>query len=272
MPRTDKKTYKLSIYLLKEDIKSYKDALKENISVQAKLSFNSEVTVGGSVIIGATKKNPSSWRDLIQEGVDEDLPELDNFSNRAVVFFDIDNRIFVIVFGYGKHLIKPESIDTDFGLRTVLNIVNPEKLLSIDKANLDELTVLTRTQTSRKSRPEIFDIDVIKDLLRGITGEPDPGFDIRFGKVITGSEGISIIPRVKFIEIPESLKELLRAYNSDKYKASFGWIDNLKHEVDPIIIESLREKLIESLKRNYLLPSFRPMVNKYKLSIMMMIM
>jgi uncharacterized protein (TIGR04141 family) len=248
MPRSDKKSYKLSIYLLKNDIKNYRDALKEEITIQTELEFKEEINAEGKVIIGATKQSPSSWRELIQEGVNTPLPDLENASNRAIVFFKIENRIFALVFGYGKHLIKEEAIDTEFGLRTVLNIVDPEKLLSIDKANLDELTVLTRTQTSRKANPETFNIDIIKDLLRGITGEPAAQFNINFGNVITGSEGIYFIPKVNFKDIPNSLKELKNAYESNKYKTRFGWIDNLKHERDPLIINQLEERLVEDLR------------------------
>jgi uncharacterized protein (TIGR04141 family) len=250
MPKFEKKSYKLSIYLLKSDIKNYRDALKDEISIQKELEFKDEINAEGKVIIGATKQSTSSWRELLQEGVSSTLPDLENASNRAIVFFKIENRIFALVFGYGKHLIKEEAIDRDFGLRTVLNIVDPEKLLSIDKANLDELTVLTKTQTSRKANPESFNIDIIKDLLRGITGEPATQFNINFGKVITGSEGISVIPKVSFKDIPNSLKELKNAYGSDKYKTRFGWIDNLKHERDPVVINHLTYSLVEDLKNN----------------------
>jgi uncharacterized protein (TIGR04141 family) len=248
MDKIDKKSYKLSIYLLKEDIKNYRSALKENISIQQEYEFKKEIGAEGKVIIGATKQNISSWKELIQEGVNSTLPDLENASNRAIVFFTIEGRIFAVVFGYGLHLIKEEAIDRDFGLRTVLNIIDPEELLSVDKANLDELTVLTRTQTSRKSNPESFNIDMIRDLLRGITGEPTNQFNTSFGRVITGSEGINFIPKLNFKDIPPSLKELKKAYESNKYKTRFGWIDNLRNEKDPLIINQLEDKLIKDIQ------------------------
>lgn len=243
----DKKSYKLSIYLLKKEVKNYHAALKSNVNIQQEFDFKKEIGASGKVIIGETSLNNSPWRDLLQEGVSPTLPSLINSSNRAIVFFLIEGRIFVIVFGYGKHLLKDEAIDRDFGLRTVLNIVNPDKLLSIDKANLDELTVLTRTQASLKSTPETFNIDIIKDLLKGITGEPFENYTINFGKIITGGESICIIPKVSFKDISVNLKELKHAYESNRYKTRFGWIDNLKHEQDPLVIEDLEENLVKDL-------------------------
>jgi uncharacterized protein (TIGR04141 family) len=249
MDKIEKKSYKLSVYLLKDDIKNFRSALKNNIQIQKEYKFKNEIKTEGAVIIGATKQNPSGWKDLIQEGVSAILPDLENSSNRALVFFKIEGKIFVLVFGFGKYLIKDEAIDREFGLRTVLNIVDPDKLLSMDKANLDELTVLTRTQTSQKSNAETFNIDIIRDLLRGITGEPLPQFDIKFGKVITGSEGINFIPKINFKDIPDSLKELKKSYESNKYKNKFKWIDNLRNERDPLIISSLTDILISDLKK-----------------------
>jgi uncharacterized protein (TIGR04141 family) len=248
MPKSEKKSYKLSIYLLKNDIKNYRDALKEEITIQAELEFKEEINAEGKVIIGATKQSTSSWRELIQEGVNPPLPDLENTSNRAIVFFKIDNRIFALVFGYGKHLIKEEAIDREFGLRTVLNIIDPEKLLSVDKANLDELTTLTRTQTSRKSSLETFEVDKIRNLLKGVTGVPSTDFTLSIGKLISGSEGIHILPKIKFKDIPEGLKALKQAYEDTSYKARFAWIDNVRSERNLVTIDHLRENLVNSLK------------------------
>ncbi|MFC2104371.1 TIGR04141 family sporadically distributed protein, partial [Bacteroidota bacterium] len=248
MDNENKKSYKLSIYLLKDEIKSFKAALKESVYILNEYDFSQEIEIEGKIILGATKSSQPAWKELIQEAVAEALPDLKNTSNRAIVFFNIDGRIFALPFGYGKHLLKEEAIDRDFGLRTVLNIVNADKLVSIDKANLNDLTVLTRTQASRKSRPETFNIDVIKDLLKSVTGEPSNSTHINFGKIITGNESINIIPTIDFADIPNHLRELKKAFESDKYKERFDWIDNIKSERDPIVLEALRASLAKDLE------------------------
>ncbi len=248
MQDEDISSHKLSIFLLKEDIKDYRQSLKENVHVEHEYVFNQKIRFDGEVLLGLTKSYEPSWKEFIQEAVDERLPDLVNTSNRAIVFFKVERRIFALPFGYGKHLLKEEAIDRDFGLKTVLNLVNPDKLVSVDKASLNDLTLLTRTQSSIKSNPESFSIDVIKDLLRGVTGEALNYTSSKIGKVITGNEGISIIPTIKFEEIPDCIVELKKAFESTRYKERFDWIDNIKNERDPIIIKSLQELFLNDLK------------------------
>ncbi|HAF30298.1 MAG TPA: hypothetical protein DCG75_14750 [Bacteroidales bacterium] len=249
MENEDLKNFKLAIYLLKDTIIDFKDAIKEN-AVFKEYDFNDKMKVNGKVLIGLTKKSEPNWKILIQEGINERLPHLNNTSNRAIVFFIIDNSLFAIPFGYGKHLLKDDCIDREFGLKTALNIINADKLLSIDKANIGDLSVLTKTQASKKGTPDYFNIDIIKDLLRSITGEPTIVLPNEYGNVITGNEGIYISPKTDITKIPDILKKLKQEYKKTTYKLRFDWIDNIKTERDPTIIESLKNNLINELKNN----------------------
>ncbi|HUW05876.1 MAG TPA: DUF6119 family protein [Williamwhitmania sp.] len=247
MNNEDLKNFRLAIYLLKDSIRNYKEALKDKVRYK-EYDFNEKIKVSGKVLIGLTKENEPDWRSLIQEGIKDKLPPLNNSSNRAVVFFLIDDRYFAIPFGYGKHLIKEESIDREFGLKTALNIINADKLLSIDKANIGDLSILTKTQASKKGSPDYFNIDILKDLIRSITGEPNVVLPGEFGSVITGNEGIYIAPKTNIIKIPDILRKLKKEYHKLTYKKRFDWIDNIKTERDPLIIEKLRAELINELK------------------------
>ncbi|MFA6200150.1 MAG: DUF6119 family protein [Bacteroidales bacterium] len=247
MEDEDLKNFKLAIYLLKDTIINYKDAIKGNASYD-EYDFNGKINVDGKVLIGKSKTNEPNWKLFLQEGVKEELPNLNNISNRAVVFFKIERSYFAIPFGYGKHLIKEESIDREFGLKTALNIIDADKLLSIDKANVGDLSVLTKTQASKKGSPDYFNIDIFKDLLRSITGEPAIALPNEFGNVITGNEGIYISPKTNITQIPSILKKLNEEYHKETYKKRFDWIDNIKTERDPSIIENLQNMLIDELK------------------------
>ncbi len=63
---------------------------------------------------------------------------------------------------------------------------------------------------------------------------------------LTGSS--NILPKVDFVDIPEKLKKLKTAYESERYKANFDWIDNLKELKDPGLINSLKEELLKDLQ------------------------
>jgi uncharacterized protein (TIGR04141 family) len=132
-------------------------------------------------------------------------------------------------------------------LRTALNLVDYNKFISVDKANLSDVTVLTKTQSSVKSKPDNFNLDVVSDLLYGVTGgiiSDNP----TLGNIITGNDGINLLPKINFNEIPNILKKVKIAYESDRYKEHFDWVDNLKEVKDLAKINILKLFLIDKLK------------------------
>ena len=249
MSDEDLKNYKLSIYLLKDEVAHFRDALKENIS-KTEYNLKKSIEIDGLIVVGATKESVPQWKHLLAEGVSSALPDIKNSSSRAIVFFRINNRIFAIPFGYGKHLLKEEFIEREFGLRTALNIVNADKLISVDKANIGDLSLLTKMQTSQKGAPDLFNIDTIKDLLKSITGEPTTNLPEQYGNIITGNEAVYINPKTEFAKIPKILKKLEEDYRKETYKARFDWIDNIKIERNPLIIEQLRTNLIVDIQNS----------------------
>ncbi|AZI20148.1 DUF6119 family protein [Chryseobacterium taklimakanense] len=247
MDNDELKNYKLSIYLLKEDVINFQEALKSNIS-KSEYQLKKDIKAEGLVIIGATKESTPNWKNLLQEGTASTLPDITNSSSRAIVFFKINNRIFAIPFGYGKHLLKEECIEREFGLRTALNIINADKLISVDKANIGDMSLLTKMQTSQKGAPDLFNIDTIKDLLKSITGEPSLILPEQYGNIITGNEAVYINPKTEFTKIPEILSKLEEDYRKETYKARFDWIDNIRIERNPQIIDRLQNQLVADLK------------------------
>jgi uncharacterized protein (TIGR04141 family) len=243
---TEKKTHKLSIYLLKKDIKRFADALRDIKSVQ-EYKLKGTLKLDGAIYVGQPKENPASWVDLLQQGTDQQIQDLSNTSNRAIVFMKSEDRIFALPFGFGKFLLRDDVIEREFGLRTTLNIVDADRLRSMNKANVDDFTTLTTTQTSRRAKPQQFNLDIVRDLIRGVTGEPSPDFE-ELGSTVTGSEGIYIVPALNFADLASLLRAIGRAYRSRRYKARFDWIDNIKAERDPLIIEKLKACLVEDLK------------------------
>jgi len=170
---------------------------------------------------------------------------LTNSSNRAIVLLKLEGRIFAISFGYGQYLINPAAIERNFGLKTSLNTIIPDKLRSMDKAKLDELTVQTRIQSSVMTDRGSFNIDVIGDLLRSITGETN---DKSLGNIVTGTDAIYISPKIDFSDIKPIVHRIMQYHSQETYKENFDWIDNLEHEKNPTIIDDLNESLVAALK------------------------
>lgn len=242
-------TKKLAVFLIKNNFKTFDSTLKSKKDI-FKYTLNDNIKDEGLIVIGQQKDKEPDWKNLLQTISQGKIQQLNNSSNRAVLFFRKNKRIFAICFGYGKYLLNEDSIERDFGLKTALNIIDADKLISIDKANIGDLNLLTKTQASKKGSPYHFEIDILRDLIKGVTGEPKVINDGLYGNIITGNESLHIAPKVRLSEVPKILMNLHSSYISDTYKERFDWIDNIKPEKDPNIINKLKNELLSALNNN----------------------
>src|SRR5690606_40276940 len=98
----------------------------------------------------------------------------------------------------------------------------------------------SRDWSSDVCSSDLFEIDILRDLVKGITGEPKKISDTLYGKIITGNEAIHISPKIKLRAVPTILNKLYISYSSNDYKERFDWIDNIKPEKDPKVLEILK--------------------------------
>src|SRR5947209_5934444 len=141
------------------------------------------------------------WVDFLKKG----FPRLkipDNVSNSAVLIVKVKHRrrdcYFAFTFGFGRFLLRPGSYERNYGLRVALNTIYPHRkeneeldpirLRSVDSKTVAANTLRTRRQADRRTSFETFDVDVQRDLLTGLTGQPLD--DRRWGTRITGSDAL----------------------------------------------------------------------------------
>lgn len=235
----------LTCFLIKEDYEEFLDVIKSDIQYDV-FPLKAEHNLEGVIVVGANSTQPPQWLDILRDMTGEEIQDLFNSSTRAVIFIKCEQRIFVYPFGFGRYLIKDEAIVKDFGIKVVLNSVQPHKLRSIDTATVNEITIHSRTQTSKTTSVNSFGIDVVKDFLKSVTGEPA---NTQLGKVITGKESIQLS-----YEFQESFNEfhllcthLFDRYYSNNYKDNFSWVDNLQVVNDSLLKNLLNQKLLERI-------------------------
>jgi uncharacterized protein (TIGR04141 family) len=148
---------------------------------------------------------------------------------------------FAVVFGHGRYLLTDGVIEERFGLKVVLNTVNPESLRSIDKTTLGSVPKQSREQMSREGVAANFGIDIEQDLINSVTGRSRDG---RLGKTISGRDALAVSVKVDVKNINDFLRVCVEQYESDAYKADFGWIDQIKGLRNLTIINELNAKLI----------------------------
>ncbi|MCV7041345.1 TIGR04141 family sporadically distributed protein, partial [Mycolicibacterium moriokaense] len=82
----------------------------------------------------------------------------------------------------------------------------------------------TNTQASKSAELPTFGVDISRDILRAVTGEPR---DQTFSKRIAPADSLVIGVKTTASELPAICDDLLTAFTADEYKTDFGWIDQL---------------------------------------------
>jgi uncharacterized protein (TIGR04141 family) len=184
---------------------------------------------------------------FVQQGVKRKIEDLINSSNSAILIIDVKNRLFAIPFGYGRFLLKDDSTEPDFGIKTTLNSLQYDSLQSIDTYTFEEQTIHYRKQASKASGLEIFDLDVSRDILQAITGKPRT--NIPFEGISGKEDTLAISVRSEFEDLDSICDNLIKLYQKDDYKEHFGWVDNVKRVATSEIIKNLDGLLIKDFKK-----------------------
>lgn len=227
---------KLSIYLAKTSVISDGQLIKlEN----AKNPVSLRIADGSATLyvkLDVPSKVPE-WSQLLT--ANQDIPD-DLFGKRnsvgAALVVRLDDRIFLLCFGTGYHLLRGDGIERDFGLRVTLNSVDPDKLRSLDKASYDSNPLNSRTQSTKDADVYELHIDSEMDLLYAVTGASTIPL---FGETITGRDALTITPDMVLDDLPKILEQALKKYEA-KLPLQFEWVDNInkvKNEETIAILE-----------------------------------
>jgi uncharacterized protein (TIGR04141 family) len=228
----DKKTYPLTIYLLKPEVESYENAAKVGLT-------SLEIGDIGKLFYKSSYQQAPIWMGLFSRYNLEDL-----FSSTASALFLVkaSGRIFAIPFGpAGRYFLGKGLCEERFGLITTLNSIEEGSLRSIDTKTLESEGIQTRIQSSRPNAADSFGLDVDRDLISSVTGESK---DVtNFGKNLTGKDSLRISLKCNLSNIKNILSRLLEQFGKNDYKTKFPWIDNLKEISDLDKIAELEGKL-----------------------------
>lgn len=232
-------TQKLSIRLLRDGL-TPTDAVRDGVDLtewpKLEGALISLATLGG----GAPK-----WARFLELSEDE-KKRVFNHTAFALVFVQASGRWFAVSFGMGHVKLDPATFEQDFGLRVVLNAVDPKQLKSADVRTPDENTLSRRTQTSRGSDQTAFAIDIERDLVRGLAGTPK---DAAFGSYVAGTDGLTLNRKLEVDGLVQACADAFAIYQKTDYKTDFAWIDQIRHIRDQALIDKLDAKLIEAMAK-----------------------
>lgn len=192
----------------------------------------------------STEKRPR-WGALLDEAVGQVIPDIANRSSSAVLLLRVDGDIFAFTFGYGRYLIEQSLFVQDFGLRTALNTLDDKSLRSVDLHTLEDQPVQKKSQAARDSEIGVFGIDILRDVLRAVTGVPKRGIDLI---QITGGDAMfSFSVEMEAADFPALASRIKGHFDSDDYKSTFSWVDNVRKVKDEASIDSLNAQVIQAI-------------------------
>jgi len=236
----------LTIFLIKDDVNEIRDAVSKTVLDGSIQDISIDKRSIGLLVTSQGKTSPPDWLKYFSE--------LDQFSEidlktkhaSAVLLLEAAGRYFAITFGYGRFLIEQEFIERNFGLKVVLNTVPPEKIRSIDKAELEQNEIHSRDQASQATDIGDFGINIDRDILRAVSGTPAPAYS-KLGNTISGADSFVCVTNQPVGKLKPLLKEILTVYRNTNYKANYPWVDNIVFVKDKNLVEQLDSVLVDKL-------------------------
>lgn len=258
-----KKTTKLSVRLLKENISLPEQALKDDEKNKLEKIELSDTPEDKALWAGQVYSNPPKWLKFFNDVDRRNMAGFLGAGSGAVLFVRVnapvtDNeegadvetpeensaqkyRWMAVCFGMGYHALKPDTIEPNFGTIVALNTIGEKLIRSIDTKRPEDATLQTRIQNGKQGDIFDFGVDTDRIILHSITGTSD---DPDFATRVTGSEGLTMNTVADYDSISEKCQEIYNAYNLDKYKTRFPWYGKIAPVKDPIKTADLDNRMI----------------------------
>lgn len=237
--RSEKPLVRLTFSLLRDSISRPEEAIAKERSpklVRAKQA----VLPGGVFYYHAPPARPPSWVGFLTPAFDG-LDTLRSRHASGVLFFKTGKRWLACTFGYGQALLDGAAVESSFGIRTALNLCDPDTLRAIDFRTIEERTRIGRIQVSQAGGVGAFRVDTDTDLLRGVeAASNDASVCERVGAKWST---LTVAARVEIDRLPALGRKLVKLYAKPKLPAEFRWIDNVQKVADGAIVSALDAEL-----------------------------
>lgn len=227
-----------SIYLLKHEF-TPDNILKEGHGLRSVEADN--LPDNAQMYVAQSPTRPPWWKDYwgVQRNLSQGL-------TGAIVFLNFENRWVALTFGHTFHFLKDEGYEYDFGLRTTLNSLDPEKIKSMDILQ-PETAKRQRIQTPTASNLNYFDIRHDESIIKKLTGAVKQEY-LGLFKNATGGSNLRISTRRTAEEIINLCQSLVDIYNRSDYLQNFPGIQNIVPVKDPEKLLILNDQLLNAFQ------------------------
>ena len=241
---TRKPVRTLTIFLLKKGIVETEALDEEHADSLTEYPVGIGSKLVGSLFARQSPLLPPSWMKLFTGAIDG-ASRLRTTAVTAVFLVRAGGRLFALVFGQGRHLLREGSCEERFGLRVTLNSVDPRLLRGVDVSTLESNPFHAKRQASRAAPLGQFGLNLDQDILRAVTGRPT---DETLGSQMTGIDSLSVRVGVDLPSLKPLLKRYLEISEETSYRDKFPWVDHIAEVRDASAKERLFDALVDLLK------------------------
>jgi uncharacterized protein (TIGR04141 family) len=238
------RTQRLTIFLLR-DVEQFDDAIDDDASAGLEISQLTESSgLAGRFYSKKNFASTPSWAKYVEPAVEGGIHGVQSASASGLLVLSVDDHTFALTFGYGRSFLDQAKIERRFGLKVALNLIDEKQIRSLDTKLFDEMVVSKNTQTSRTAELPAFGVDILRDIVRAVTGiaPKSTGY-----KGVSGADALVLGVAAPVSDLPKLLQDIYGHYTSTKYQAAFGWVDHLAEVKDPALAESLDGQLLDQL-------------------------
>ena len=239
---------KFTFYLFNESVTEFDKAIRtgklEGTEPFLPLVPNHELPFDCQAYFQQNKATPPRWYGYISGAFEFDQAVM-NQANSFLLLIRVKSRIFAITMGYGFAAIDRDFLERGFGLKVVLNEIDPSRIKSIDARVIDTTTKQKRVLLNKDSELYDFDFDMEEELLSVISGVPS---NIDLANKLTGADSLSVTCDVPLEDLGKKCEQLLTSFYKENYKESFGFIDNLRVIKVPSLCEQLDKLLLQAIE------------------------
>jgi uncharacterized protein (TIGR04141 family) len=237
----------IRVYLIKPGTELPSGALRE--SEDAVTHAIETHGLRGYLVVTRPLPRRPDWLPFIEEILGTDIPSEGNSHISAVLLLQRGDQTFALTFGFGRHLLEPNAMEPDFGLRTAAGLIYPAAIASVDSRAFEATVLQVRRQSSRGTGTRAIGLDVGREMLRAIAGEL---LDDSLGTRVTGSDSLGLTAALDASELGPRLDALGAAFTERRYVRSFKYLDRWQrlHATDPVRTE-LDDALLARLERRW---------------------
>lgn len=265
----------ITLYLTKENVKLDDCFDKDKVNLKPHDWFQLSDLPSGfnskGLISLSDSRNPP-WFDLVVnsspslKNKEEYVQQLKSLSALVAVSIKGSTRKLVFCFGYARQFLNWENIELHFGRNIVLNLVDPEKVISMTKMSHHGLPWVSQNQAAAFTDLYNYELDASSEILQNITALIQDKDIIKDGSgtplispKLTGLESLKLSGYFDFKKINVFSNWILKNYTKKRYKTVIPGIDSIsivknKADKDELFSKLIKKITSDTLDVGWLMP------------------